>query len=510
MESSTQLEVEVHSGDIILFSRPCSKMDVASSFICYSAKFFGWTDWDHLGLVVQNPENQEFYLLEANINGITCHLLRERFQRSKSQKFAIRKLVIQSNGVVSNKTNTAVYDEFRTELWRLSQLYLDKRYNTSFLQMIDAMISSYSHSFSPTSKVLNMKHQLLLLRENEFLLKNELDNKNRKSDAFLNKIIIKSLHHLRQKIAKLVEDIDMADRASSASFRTPNSSTSTQSEAYYCSQLVAEIFMEMNVLSSHRYSHQYIPADFSSSTLIKGFVTHSYDSLVVNDFSSLSTEKTHKYLYSPDVAIPRKQNLQILDEDVFSLQFEIFPRDVHKGSSKDPKLEPKYTYRIPFHTCDLLPLTVLKGLLESPEALRIKVHGDIRVYRKIPAIETNNSSQESYETVIVLNDKTSADLDIYQILKLLSQQKSEFYLSAVHSSSLDISTCETRLNSVADSKVTEKSRVLLLQCQIARQAEVVAHLFCNSSFNLPSEDSQDLSLPIFQNLVSLSILYRPG
>lgn len=502
-----QLEVEVQSGDIILFSRPCSKMDVASSFICYSAKFFGWTDWDHLGLVVQNPENQEFYLLEANINGITCHLLRERFQRSKSQKFAIRKLVIQSNGVVSNKTNTAVYDEFRTELWRLSQLYLDKRYNTSFLQMIDAMISSYSHSFSPTSKVLNMKHQLLLLRENEFLLKNELDNKNRKSDAFLNKIIIKSLHHLRQKIAKLVEDIDMADRASSASFRTPNSSTSTQSEAYYCSQLVAEIFMEMNVLSSHRYSHQYIPADFSSSTLIKGFVTHSYDSLVVNDFSSLSTEKTHKYLYSPDVAIPNKQNLQILDEDVFSLQFEIFPRDVH---SKDPKLEPKYTYRIPFHTCDLLPLTVLKGLLESPEALRIKVHGDIRVYRKIPVIETNNSSQESYETVIVLNDKTSADLDIYQILKLLSQQKSEFYLSAVHSSSLDISTCETRLNSVADSKVTEKSRVLLLQCQIARQAEVVAHLFCNSSFNLPSEDSQDLSLPIFQNLVSLSILYRPG
>ena len=93
--SEFNLDIPIDSGDIILFARPCIGMDPLSAFICFGAKTIGATKYDHIGLVVKDPQekSQEYFLLEANAKGITLYPLEDRLKRTKAKKVAIRKLL---------------------------------------------------------------------------------------------------------------------------------------------------------------------------------------------------------------------------------------------------------------------------------------------------------------------------------------------------------------------------------------------------------------------------------
>ena len=80
----------IEAGDLILFSRSCTSMDVISGCICIAAKIGSLSEWDHVGIVVENPEG-ELCVLEANMSGVSCHRLEDRLRRTRS-KIAVRSL----------------------------------------------------------------------------------------------------------------------------------------------------------------------------------------------------------------------------------------------------------------------------------------------------------------------------------------------------------------------------------------------------------------------------------
>ena len=450
------LIVGLKAGDLLLFSRPCSQMDFISAGICFGAKFLGWTEWDHLGLVVENPETNELFLLEANVGGITMHPLTERIKRTKSPKLSVRKLTIQVNHAAPEEV---ILQEFRSKLWSISQSYKDKSYNKSLFNMADALINSYTHNFF--AKLLKLKHERLVLKENEYMIQNLLSQE--QNNSFLGSLMQIYIRSLKFKLEKIQGELLLLEKTSPKARENIPLEKDRQSEAYYCSQLVAEIFMEMNILSKHRLSYQYIPADFSSSTVMKGLVTHSCDSLVTDDETqddALSSSKSHKYLYSPDILIPDKNLLKFsvnqshvkmpTPSTFFTelvLEYPIFP-STKKGNSSD------FIYEIPFHTSDVLSLSILKSFLENTNnRLRVAVNGELRIYR-IPRRMKPNSIFP-YEFVGILNPSICNQLDVAEYLKLLYHdfhQDYYLYLSAISHSSLSIRSISNDLFENANDK----------------------------------------------------------
>jgi hypothetical protein len=151
--------IDIECGDIILFSRPCLNMSIIPAVICVAAKQSSFSSYDHIGLVVEgdpdpipNPnsngddkglDNGEngvkgvLYLLEANMNGVTCRRLEERLQRTTAIHYSVRKLIGSKS------------EAFKTKLWEESQKIVGNGYNPSFLNMANSLVCSYlAHSQS--------------------------------------------------------------------------------------------------------------------------------------------------------------------------------------------------------------------------------------------------------------------------------------------------------------------------------------------------------------------------
>jgi hypothetical protein len=129
-----QWAVRVDPGDVILFSRKCTTMDPISASICLGAKWGTLSEWDHVGIVTRNCEG-ELEIVEANIGGITRRPLDKRLVRTRANKIAIRKI------------HGPKPVDFEEKLDGVIDRYLDKSYNSSFLDMSRAWYSSYSYMY---------------------------------------------------------------------------------------------------------------------------------------------------------------------------------------------------------------------------------------------------------------------------------------------------------------------------------------------------------------------------
>ena len=82
LERNTLVPNDLDTGDILLFSRRCSDMNLFGACLCYGAKVriivFShyqqqYSPWDHICVIVKNPENGKLYALEAAVSG--CQVL---------------------------------------------------------------------------------------------------------------------------------------------------------------------------------------------------------------------------------------------------------------------------------------------------------------------------------------------------------------------------------------------------------------------------------------------------
>lgn len=338
------VELDIECGDIVLFSRNCYRMPPLPAAICVSAKVSSWTVWDHVGIVVEHPDSHELLLLEANMQGITIYPLIDRLRRTSSTAVAVRKL--------HRMEETGKSIDFPRALWDTAQQYLKYQYNSSFAHMTAAAYASYTSHLSTYAR---LHDQLFTLKQELDYIYDYLNHEEDLAKAIANQqatsfrdspeqqAAAEKQHSilgrsLLQRAAKLVNEIEnieqtfqklvtlrqtiqqkslpgMATTAGASSTLSP-SSTNTQKgsetsgqQRFYCSQLVAQVFMDMGVLSRvHRQPHEYVPADFSSSTKIQGLLplNHGPDHDYHQQHMQLTDDdaKKPRYYFSPDYIIP--------------------------------------------------------------------------------------------------------------------------------------------------------------------------------------------------------------
>jgi hypothetical protein len=81
-------------------------------------------------------------LLEANIGGVAIKPLNERLRRTSAGKIAVRKLV----GTKSHN--------FKGMLRKVAQEAVGKKYNSSFPQMLQGILTSYTEHANKTGKYI--------------------------------------------------------------------------------------------------------------------------------------------------------------------------------------------------------------------------------------------------------------------------------------------------------------------------------------------------------------------
>ena len=124
------MSLNIEAGDLLLFERPCSKMDIFSGFICCSAKLTAVSRYDHIGVVAED-NNGILVLLEANMNGVTARPLLERLQRTSAISFTVRKLLGPKPPA------------FKAALRELTNQAVGKQYNSSITSMLQGLVVGY-------------------------------------------------------------------------------------------------------------------------------------------------------------------------------------------------------------------------------------------------------------------------------------------------------------------------------------------------------------------------------
>lgn len=433
-DTSTPLElnVEIETGDLLLFSRPCTAMDPLSAVICMGAKTLGWTHWDHIALVVENPKTKHLYLLEANAKGVTMHLLQDRLSRTKAHSFGVRKLIGPKD------------DEFREKLFNYASLYKDNAYSSNFAHFSMAMIMSYISNFS---FLLNVQNKLNEMEKELHIIQEELNDRQGNplfGSTLLTTTLLSAKDPLERHILKLQDKFDQtkeeieatSDKKSSSIFPLwkeskenqeksskevsleektsdeTNNETNLQPQAkeYFCSQLVAEILINMNILSDHRLSTQYIPADFSSVTQFKGLYSKYSPTLdsntsqtnlpYANKFQPLPEQKSMNYFFSPEIEILKRDIVQLEVNDLqakLTINYRI-PKPIHPT-----KMHPSYiAYNLSFHAGDIISQPMIDQLihvceqgefaleLEGSFLILTNIEGKLTVIGRLSAFHTSD------------------------------------------------------------------------------------------------------------------------
>ena len=210
------MQLEIEACDIILFNRPCLKMDPVSSCICASAKGVAASSWDHVGVVVED-ELGKLYILEVNMTGVTRRPLYERISRSRSNEIAVRKLV-------GPRTS-----ELKSKLWAISEELLSKNYNLSLLQMVQGVSMSYlKHGTNKrwVDRDLLEFEKSMIEKEMPYL----------QEFPIARCLLILRLSQLQQEIikCKIEEDLDSSHDATSQS-------------SFFCSQLVGSVLFRAGI-----------------------------------------------------------------------------------------------------------------------------------------------------------------------------------------------------------------------------------------------------------------------
>lgn len=238
--------LEIDTGDIVLFNRPCSQMSFFGALICFSTKMLAQSSWDHIGVVLKD-ESGDLFLLEAGIKGVVVHPLIERLKRSKSKDIALRKLLVDRS------------PDLQMEAWNFGVKVKD----TPYEQNIWTLLKS---GLKPFIKFKRHRLYAMLKRyEREILeIEGELIDEGNQLTHFQTKTL--ELERERKIMQKnmLLQTLD-----SSPSFFE----NETDLSKFFCSELVAALYQHLGILDDFPPPNDFSPADFSlqkSEQVFKG------------------------------------------------------------------------------------------------------------------------------------------------------------------------------------------------------------------------------------------------
>lgn len=227
-------------------------------------------------------------------------------------------------------------DEWKRKLWNMSTSMLSSPYNSSPAQMSKALISSFTNHSNPAinqnrhfhsnkrKRGLSHEKQKKVTEDKMIAMRrsNLLGNLHQLSSIY-DEHSRNQLHHDIPSSSSLeghsVHNRDLTDIISSVS----------SSDGYFCSHLVADILIQLGVLSDHRDPNLYIPADFTSTCLLHSLECmkrwHFTPDLVIrNPSKAIMTESSQSsssgVTISKDLSSSRSQTLHFDDHDLLPIE----------------------------------------------------------------------------------------------------------------------------------------------------------------------------------------------
>lgn len=306
------MKIDIQCGDIILFDRPCIGMDFLSSMTCFAAKSTSFSNYDHLGLVVEDPSSGKVFLLEANANGVTLYPLDDRLRRTKASQIAVRKLVGHRSA------------QFKEELWNLAKDRNGKVYNRNFIQMSSAFFSSYWNTDAAASP------KLTKLTRNLTMIRNEINSNHHPEQSIAHQLLVMREKQLTDHLKALNKNKKKVETNVASAGAVVQQSSTEALDSYYCSQLVAEVLAHQGIIMTiGRKPENYLPADFSSTTARKNLIAAAAAGAADHHNSSVGVKGTDSsgssggttsskggcYHYSPDLAITSPRALRMVNKD---------------------------------------------------------------------------------------------------------------------------------------------------------------------------------------------------
>lgn len=250
-------DLQVDSGDIVVFDRACTSMNLYGGAICVCAKFFGQTQWDHNGVVIRDRSQSEtsaeaLYLLEATLTGVKMRPLVERLLRSKSNEVAVRQLQVARSS------------DFHDRAFAFANEVLDSPYEDRPRRMLNAGM------MAPRRLERERLFDTLIDSKKE-LARLEIDLEHRRNmPDFERKALLKERDRVHEQYHTLVQQLSQTERSMFENELVPDAAAELRAEAkkthkMFCSQLAANLYQHLGLLLPYPSANSYLPKHFSGN-----------------------------------------------------------------------------------------------------------------------------------------------------------------------------------------------------------------------------------------------------
>jgi CRP-like cAMP-binding protein len=253
------------TGDIVLFSRPCTRMGIFGGFLCFSTKLFHDTPWDHIGVVVRDAAGVN-QLWDAGFNGVQHYDLRERLLRSSADEIAVRRLQCSRDD-----------NSFRGVARAYMRDEIDNRpYKVSNLQLMRVAVD-----FHPSKNERRQLYYELLCaedaaRELHAHLHEQQQHQQQRVSALQQLLLQQRLRTVTAAAAQLRTILSSTDRSALEN--------SSDHDSLFCSELVAALYQKLGLLDAvYPSSNEFLPSDFASE--------HQINRVLLRKGAKLHTEQ---------------------------------------------------------------------------------------------------------------------------------------------------------------------------------------------------------------------------
>ncbi|TMW67765.1 hypothetical protein Poli38472_007437 [Pythium oligandrum] len=237
-------DLDVDTGDVIIFDRKCTSMNLYGGAICVCAKFFGGTQWDHNGVVIRDPKTKELLFLEAALTGVKMRPLLERLVRSNSHEVAVRKLQVHRT------------PEFHQRAMEFATNILNAPYEDRVQRLLNAGLKAPQRLERE-----RLFHTLIQHKKELQRLENDIAHRPFMSE-FERKAVLKARDDKHEEYHALVAQLSQTERSM---FENELVGPPLEPRKMFCSQLVASLYQHLGLLLPYPSANSYLPKHFSST-----------------------------------------------------------------------------------------------------------------------------------------------------------------------------------------------------------------------------------------------------
>ncbi|KAG9413072.1 hypothetical protein AC1031_016087 [Aphanomyces cochlioides] len=238
-------ELQLDTGDVVLFDRKCNLMSVYGAVICHGAKLVGQTRWDHNGVIYKTDDGKLMFL-EAAMTGVKLRPLIDRIRHSRSFEVRIQKVEV-------NRT-----PEFRRRAREFIQRVIEQ--DIPYEDRVQVLINAGA-SFVPSrvareqfyNEIVELKRRMKTI-EDDFRQRTQMT-------PFEQNTLRSELQSLKERHNALVDELDKTERSI-----FENQATKAEPTRYFCSQLVAALYQHVGLLLPYPAATSYRPHNFSETS----------------------------------------------------------------------------------------------------------------------------------------------------------------------------------------------------------------------------------------------------